>query len=226
MRYDAILFDADDTLLDFERSEEEAFAEIAAEFALPANPNRYARYHAINKEYWKMSERGEITVDRLTVARFETLFAEEGLEVDCARFNDRYRAALGNYAFKIEGAEELLQELYLLCPLYLVTNGLKVIQERRLRDSGLAPYFRAVFTSEEIGANKPQPEFFGPVLRAIGVSDPRRLLICGDSMTSDIRGGNLAGMDTCWFDPHGGTASEPYTYRIERLCELLPLVKN
>lgn len=228
MRYDALLLDADDTLLDFTKSEEAAFSKVARQFGLPEDAARYSRYHAINACFWKRLERGEIDVEQLTVRRFEELFAAEGVQVDCVAFNREYRASLADYAFTVDGAVETVRALAPRIPLYIVTNGLKAVQTRRLHDSGLFPYFRGVFTSEELGVSKPHPAFFEAVLTAIGVTDRRRVLICGDSLTSDIRGGKQAGIDTCWYCPHGRAEGEgeDRTYTISDLRELPALLED
>ena len=223
MRYDALLLDADNTLLDFSRAEREAFTATCAHFSLPPRADRCARYSAVNERYWKLLEQKQITRDRLVVRRFEELFAEEGLSVDAAAFDRFYREQLGNYAFCIEGARELLQALYPLLPLYVVTNGVASIQYRRLKDSGLLPYLRRVFVSEELGADKPSPAFFEPVLHEVG-AERSRLLICGDSPSSDIRGGRLCGIDTCLFDPSERYPDTDSTYTIRTLAALLPIV--
>ncbi len=204
MAYTTLLMDADETLLDFRKSEGFALEATLREHGIAMTPAVHDRYHEINRVLWQQLERGEIERARLKEQRFEELFVWLGAEgIDAAAFNASYMQTLGTKGFLLEGALDLLKDLSEKYAVYIITNGSASVQHVRLADSGILPYVRGVFISEEVGADKPSVGFFDPVWHAIGAPDKRELLIIGDSLTSDIRGGINAGIDTCWYNPDG-----------------------
>lgn len=227
MKYTTLLMDADETLLDFCRSEGFALEATLAQYGIEMMPSVQSMYHEINRLLWQKLEKGEILRERLKVQRFEELFEAIGASgIDAARFNEQYMQTLGTRGFVLDGAVELvrrLSEYYRIC---IITNGTASVQHTRLAGSGLLPYIDGVFISQEIGADKPSPVFFDAVLSALGDPDKRGLLIIGDSLTSDIRGGIMSGIDTCWFAPHGGQAPSDTspTYIVRSYAELLSLL--
>ncbi len=227
MRYTTLLMDADETLLDFCRSEGFALSDTLAKYGITMTPAIQHAYHEINRSLWQQLERGEILRERLKVQRFEELFDRIGADgIDAAAFNEQYMTTLGTRGFMLDGALELVQTLSQRYRICIITNGSASVQHTRLADSGMLPYVNGVFISQEIGADKPSPVFFNAVLDALGNPDKRELLIIGDSLTSDIRGGCLSGIDTCWYAPHGDMPPadiEP-TYIVRSFGELLSLL--
>ncbi len=202
MRYSTLLMDADETLLDFCKSEAFALEATFAQYGLGYEPLVRERYHEINRVLWQQLERGEIRRERLKVKRFEDLFSLCGVaHVDASAFNADYMRTLGTRGFMLPGALSFLEDCAKQYDVYIITNGSASVQHTRLKDSGMLPFVRAVFISEEIGADKPSRAFFDYVLDHIRETDKSRLLVIGDSLTSDIRGGRQAGLDTCWYQP-------------------------
>ena len=200
--YKFILFDADNTLFDFTRSEREAVAETLRDFGLIPTDSVIDDYSRINQSLWEKLERGETEKQRLRVERFELLFEKEGYDLSKAQdASDRYSERLSTKAYLIDGAREILEDLAPCAELYIVTNGIKKIQESRFAASGLGRFIRASFISEEMGFEKPDARFFDEVERCIPGFARADALVVGDSLTSDIRGGINAGIDTCWFNP-------------------------
>jgi len=203
-RYTMLLMDADETLLDFRRSEGYALETTLASHGVAMTPAMHDTYHEINRQLWQQLETGTLTRARLKVQRFEEFFKAIGVfGIDAAAFNDAYMAAIGTKGFMLDGALDLLKDLSARYPVYIITNGTASVQHTRLADSGMLPFVKDVFISEEVGADKPSPQFFDHVLNAVGNPDKSELLIIGDSPTSDIRGGNLSEIDTCWYNPFG-----------------------
>ena len=146
--------------------------------------------------------------------------------VDAVDFNNRYMNTLGTRGFVLPGAVECVRTLSERYRIHLITNGTASVQHTRLADSGLLPYIDGVFISQEVGADKPSPVFFDTVLHAIGDPDRSQLLIVGDSPTSDIRGGMLSGIDTCWYMPQEIQLPDGIeaTFRVHSYEELLILL--
>lgn len=204
-RFDILLWDVDGTLLDFIAAEKAAVQTLFREFGLgECTDEMVERYSRINKEYWERLERGELSKPEILVRRFADFFASEGLDASKApEFNEQYQVRLGDTVVFCDDSYELLSSLRGRVKQYAVSNGTVVAQTRKLRRSGFDRLLDGVFLSEELGHDKPATEFFDRVFAAIGEPDRERVLIVGDSLTSDITGGNRAGIRTCWYNPKG-----------------------
>lgn len=204
-RFDILLWDVDGTLLDFIAAEKAAVQTLFREFGLgECTDEMVQRYSRINKEYWERLERGELSKPEILVRRFADFFASEGLDASKApEFNEQYQVRLGDTVVFCDDSYELLSSLRGRVKQYAVSNGTVVAQTRKLRRSGFDRLLDGVFLSEELGYEKPATEFFDRVFAAIGEPDRERVLIVGDSLTSDITGGNRAGIRTCWYNPKG-----------------------
>lgn len=229
MRYDVILWDADDTLLDFQRSEASALERAFAEFDLPLTEEIRRGYLEINHGLWKALERGEVTKQQVLDQRFQRTFHLFGLNAPHdGSFERTYQRMLGEGAFLLPDAESVLRALSGRCRQAIVTNGVTATQRNRLRLCGLDRIMDDVFISEQLGAAKPQRAFFDAVFDRLGQPPRERVLIVGDSLTSDMRGGEVAGIDHCWFNPHGveNASGVEVTWEIRRLPELLAIVEG
>ncbi len=222
MKYKTLLFDADDTLLDFGRAEHAALTDTLTDHGLPVTPEIMSRYSEINLSFWKALERGEIEKSRLRVARFEKFCSELGFSVDPLAMADTYTERLSQKSYTLDGAVELSSELSKHYKMYIVTNGLKTIQTRRFAESGLPPYFEKSFISEDMGFEKPDVRYFERLAELIPDFDKETTLIIGDSLTSDMRGGVNFGIDTCWFNPKNKTAPTDMslTYEVHSIAEM------
>ncbi len=221
-KYTTLLFDADSTLLDFKRSEYEAVADCLAKYGLPSDDKTIKKYAEINDYYWKMLERREVTKPELFIGRWKSLIDFYGFDCNAQDIADSYSPALASKSYLIDGAEEICKSLYRKYKMFIVTNGFKVIQNARFGTSPLTQYFDDIFISEEIGHEKPSIEFFNEVEKRIPDFNRNSALIIGDSLTSDILGGIVAGIDTCWFNPNKkpAPADMNITYTISKLQEL------
>jgi 2-haloacid dehalogenase len=222
MGYRFALFDADNTLLDFTAAEEHAIKECLSARGLPTDGETISLYSSINDGHWKRLEQGLTTRDRLRVERFADFFRAIRYDGDPMAMADDYMEALSRQIQLVDGALELIKSLHGRCKLYIVTNGITSVQTRRFGGCPLAEYFDACFISEQLGCAKPEKRFFDQVAAAIPGFTPQEALVIGDSLSSDIRGGINAGLDTCWFNPNGKETPPDMriTYTIRRLCEL------
>ena len=226
MKYQWLLFDADDTLFDFDKAETEALARTFAAFDLSYNGSTIDNYRQVNSQIWLEFEQGVINQQQLRSERFARLFQLLALQVNAAAFSDRYLENLGRQTFMIDGAEALLETLNGRFQLLLITNGIPEVQRPRIAASTIKQYFPKVIISGEVGAAKPHPKIFDAAFAAMGRPDKKDVLIIGDSLNSDIRGGLNYGIDTCWYNPNGKTAvpSTKPTYEIKTLSQLLKIV--
>ncbi len=208
MKYTTILFDADETLLDFHRCEREAVAEAFECLGVSVNGEMLDEYSKINDGLWKMLERKEIEKSVLLYKRFEIFYEKYGISADAKQTANEYMRTLSQRAYLIDGAEELCKKLSNKARMYIVTNGVRSNQENRLAKCGLLKYFDGVFISEATGFEKPQTEFFDYVAERIPNFSKEKAIIVGDSLSSDIMGGINFGIDTCWYAPNGKEAPE------------------
>lgn len=200
----SVFFDLDETILDFTRSEAVALSRALRAFGRVPTHYVIERYHVLNISQWKLMEEGKLSRVGVLTRRFELLFEEMGWDMkEVPAFNDQYEIFLGEGHFFLPGAEELLKQLAPQYDLYLATNGASAVQRGRLKSAGLEPFFKGIFISEEVGYNKPSPEYFQSAFASIPDFDPVSAIIVGDSLTSDIRGGRNAGIRTCWLNPTG-----------------------
>lgn len=226
-KYTTILFDADDTLFDFKRSEHEAVKDVLSLVRLPETDEIIEKYSEINKGYWKMLERGEITKKDLFIARWNAFLDFYGLkDADAEMIAKHYLKSLSQKCYLLDGAEELCRNLYGKFRLFIVTNGYAIVQHGRFDKSPIRKYFEDMFISEEMGAEKPSKEYFDAVFSKIPNFDKNRTIIIGDSLSSDIKGGINAGIDTCWYNPKGAHAPEELsiTYTVRKLSEIEDIV--
>jgi 2-haloacid dehalogenase len=227
-KYKTLFFDADDTLLDFGAAESLALRLLFKEQKINLTAELEAHYKEINQGLWRAHEEGKIERDELLNTRFSLLFKEYDKEVDGVLLEENYRMYLEEGHQLVNGALELMNELQKKYDLYIVTNGVSKTQDRRLRDSGLHPFFKDVFVSEDTGYQKPMKEYFDYVFARIPNFSLEHGLIIGDSLSSDIKGGMLAGLDTCWFNPKvkpNNTEIQP-TYQIQTLEELFQILND
>lgn len=225
-KYDIILLDVDGTLLDFNRSEALGMAAVLETYGFEATDDLLELYHQVNNTAWDAFERGEVTKEKLVCQRFVDFFGRLGKTVDGLEVEMYYRSLLDRSAILIDGAKELCAYLKERYDLYIVTNGTSSTQYKRLAASGLDQYVKDIFVSEDAGSQKPQKEYFDYCLSRIPAADPARMLLIGDSLQSDIRGGNTAGIDTCWYNPEGlpGRDGVRVDYEVRELGEVKKLV--
>lgn len=243
--YSGFLIDADNTLFDFDRAERSALLDTLAAHGLDNCPRDvHRRYHAINEELWKEFEDGRISQADLRTERFVRLLegldrsAEPSDESPCpvglperprlaGALSRYYLAALGRKGYLLPFARKVLAKLSASASLALLTNGIPQVQRQRLSASGIAPYFKTIVISGEVGLAKPDPRIFALAVRRLEMPSARVLCV-GDSPSSDIRGAHLAGLASCWYGRGAGEypADEPPpNHQIRDLRELLDFVR-
>ena len=206
MSYRYLLFDLDDTLLDFKRAEATAIRRVLTQFGIDSSDRTVRLYSEINDGFWKRFERGEIERSEIFEGRFRALASQLGLQLDTAAVSAAYFRALSECGFVFPEAVPLLEQLkkgHILCA---ITNGALFTQTMRMISSGLGGYFSGgIYISEQIGLQKPQKEYFDYVLRCLGNPPKSEVLVLGDSPSSDIAGAKSAGLDSCFVNLRGQT---------------------
>lgn len=230
-RYQYLLWDIDGTILNFKESEKAAIKALFKKYNFgECTDEMVSRYSDINVKYWQALERNEMTKPDILVERFREFFRLEGIEVDKAvPFNSDYQIALGDTVVFCENAFDILKKQKALgYTLIAVTNGTEIAQSKKLKLSGLDNIFDYIYISELVGAEKPNKAFFDYVFSETGINDDniRSVLIIGDSLTSDIKGGNNSGIDTCWYnkDKQSNYLDIDITYEVDSLSQIMDII--
>jgi len=226
--YEIMFLDLDDTILDFHKAERIAISKTIRDFGIEPTEDILTRYHIINKWHWEQLELGNLTRVQVLENRFAVLFEELGVTADktaCARAYER-NLSIGHYF--LPGAEEAVARLSQKYRLFLASNGTTSVQKDRITSANLDRFFEKIFISQQMGHNKPSKAFFDACFAQIPSFDRSKTLIVGDSLTSDIRGGNNAGIATCWVNPQGLPRREDIhvDYEIAALSELEELLEK
>ena len=225
-KYSYLLFDADDTLLDFERNGARAFTMLCAKYHFPCTPESRDLYESFNQPLWRELERGLVTKEFMKVERFRLFLDALHRSDDTAAVNEDFITFLGNSSFLTPHADEVCKSLSQNHEIYILTNALEAVHTNRIHQSLLAPYIKGNFISECIGYEKPNKLYFDYVFSHIPGITKENCLLIGDSLTSDMQGGINTGIPVCWYNPSRRKAPNtlPIDYEIHDLLELPALV--
>ncbi len=205
MKLKAIFIDVDNTLLSFDEYVKQTMKQGFAHFGLKTyEPWMYDKFTQVNNGLWRQIEDATLTFAELTKIRWNRVFEVLGIDFDGLVFEKYFRGALYDSAIPEEGAYDLLDALkedYILCA---ASNGPYEQQLHRLEIAGMRDAFDDVFISEKVGASKPSEKFFDYAFAELNAGRaeqiaPQESMMIGDSLTSDIRGGQLYGMQTCLY---------------------------
>lgn len=227
MKYDVIIFDADGTLFDFEKSEMEAIKNTSLHFGLDYDEMYHLNvYKDVNSKIWKEFEEGKITQKELKIQRFSRYFKKLNIDLNPNEFAIKYMEELSLGSFLFDESTALIEKIHGQAKLTILTNGLTNVQNGRIRKSTIANYFDDIVISEEVGFSKPNIEIFEIAMKNINHTDKSKVLIVGDSLSSDIKGGINYGIDTCYYNPLGilNTSDIKPTYEIKSLLQLICII--
>lgn len=222
MKYQWLLFDADETLFHFDD-----FAGLKMLFLaydIRFSEQDYAEYKQINKPLWVQYQEQKITAAMLKTQRFSIWAKKLGVSAD--ELNSGFLNAMAQICTPLPGAESLLENLSNKVKMAIITNGFTELQQARLENTGLKKYFSEVVISEQVGLAKPDVGIFEYTLDKLKHSDKSSVLMVGDNPHSDILGGMQAGLDTCWLNHHGVPvpANIKPTYEVADLHQLQSLL--
>ena len=204
MSYNCVLLDFDETLVSFTQSEKIAITKVYNKYNIPATDENIQYYHRENEKLWRDFEKGKIKKKDIEKTRFQKVINKFGISgVSGDVMNRDYLNYLKNSAILIDGAIEFLEDIEDYATIAIVTNGIDAVQQNRLKLSRVIDFADGVFTSEKVGYNKPDKRIFYSALKTLGVENNKKVLVVGDNLHSDIKGGINAGLDTCWVNFSG-----------------------
>jgi len=203
--FDAVFIDADNTLFDFDRTEEKALLDTAHKFSVDFNEQNLSEYKAINKTCWELHDNGKLANADLNLRRWslwlERIHPTAGISaIELANY---YADSLSRQCEKEEGAEKLMQYLIAKAPVHIITNGFPSSQLHRWRLAGWESLLQGITVSAVVGVQKPDAEIFHIAMKEVGISDASRCLMIGDNITADVQGPQAVGMKGCWYQRNG-----------------------
>lgn len=220
MMHRNLLFDLDQTLLDFHASEHIALKTIMEMNSQVFTEERYDSFKQINKKLWLEFEKGIISKAELFETRFKILFEECGCNtdgMDLMKINRDFIDCMSKNGILMDGALDFLKKVVDSVPnvrIYVITNGATRNAKGRIASTGLNDYICDLFVSESMGVSKPSHEYFDIVKKAINDPD-KSCIVIGDSLTSDMLGAKNADLTSCWFMPEGDVKGAMKEYEID-----------
>jgi len=198
--FNTVFLDIDNTLLDFDKCAKDSIKKACEYFSLGYSEKLFREFIKTNDMLWSMIEKRTLNKDELHKIRFDLVFKDAEINFDGQTFEKKFREFLRESHEKVDGADELLSYLVEKYRIYAVSNAAHKEQATRLKKAGLDKYFSGVFVSDEVGAQKPNKDFFDECFKRIPNAKPNETAIIGDSLTADISGGKEYGLFTIWFD--------------------------
>ena len=227
-KYKALLFDFDDTLFDFKKSESIALEASFKHYSIKKSQEVFSIFEEENQAYWRAFEKGIYKGGGDSSVRFKNFCKRIGrCDINSDEICEYYLSLLSQTAFPIENSVSLLEKLSKNYDIYIVTNSLKTVNDSRSEVGGITPFIKGRFVSEAIGVSKPQKGFLDYCFEHMPYKKEEVLLI-GDSLFSDIKGAVEYGIDSCWFNQKNrdnDTGLAP-TYEIHSLWDLLRILKE
>lgn len=198
---DTILFDLDDTLLDFQKAVEKSLAKTLTYYDIEPTESIIAMYKEISSKLYKDYEKGLISASDRRDMRYKLLFEKLNVSHSPAEATDYYNKQLSVGHYFVDGAEEVLKQLYGKYRLYIASNGYTNVQMSRIESANIEQYFEDIFISKAIGYEKPDICFFLKCFQQIDNFNKKQTVIIGDNLKADIKGGKQVGIKTVWYNP-------------------------
>ncbi len=231
--YQHILFDLDRTLWDFEKNNEYTLHQLYEHFDIAARSGKsfnvfYSTYRIVNHALWSLYQDGRIEKEYLKYKRMYLTLKE--IDVDDASTSsqmvDLYTDEVPLQTILMPGALEVLQKLSEKSQIHIVTNGFKEVQYRKVKRSGIEPFIKNLFISEEIGFQKPDKRMFDYVLNHIKAA-PEHCIMIGDDWSVDIEGARKANINAIYFNPGACKNNTDIMVReVKKLSDILEIIAH
>ncbi len=217
-----VLLDLDNTIIDFNECARHSIINIFENLGFEYTEKVFDTFITENVKIWKRLELGEIDKPFLRANRWNIILGKLGIEYDGTIIEEQFENGVAQGAYPVEYAYELLDYLYEKYDIYIVSNGFRYVQESRVKIGKYDKYFKDLFLSEDIGIQKPDTRFFDYCYEKIGRPPKEDIILIGDSLSADIKGGNAYDIDTIWFNKNNDELSgntKP-TYTVNHLKEI------
>ena len=224
---EVLSFDLDDTLYqngDVIRNAEQAQLDAVCELVPSAQETGLSHWHELK---WQVAKSNPDLCHDVSLWRLEVIkkgLADFGITEPSAveHVYDAFYQARSNFTVPAK-TFDVLTKLATKYQLIAVTNGNVDINK-----VGLAQYFVGYYRAGEQGCRmKPQPDMLNKAVADMSLVNPSKVLHIGDSVSSDIKAAQNAGMANLWFNPTGNKYPRGYalpTGEYTDLSDLLSLL--
>jgi putative hydrolase of the HAD superfamily len=224
--YQWLIFDADNTLFDYDKAEKIALLKTLDDFKIKYdNHSIIDIYHNINHKLWSDFDKGLVKSQaEIKFKRTSKLFNVLNVDRNIELFADQYLTNLSQNGQLLDNAMKIIQSLSNTHQLVIMTNGMTQVQRPRFAASPLTKYFSHIIISEEINHSKPAKEIFDHAFKLMGEPAKNEVLMIGDNLGSDVQGGINYGIDSVWYNPRKVVTKHQATYEISDLMQFLKKV--
>lgn len=218
-----VFFDLDHTLWDFEKNSALTFEKILQKNQIPVDTSEFVQqYSPINFRYWDLFRDDKISQNEMRFGRLRETFALLNLKVEqevLELLADEYIEFLPENNNVFEGTFELLEYLKPKYNLHIITNGSHDLQNHKMNNSKLSPYFKTTTNSQSVGVKKPNPLIFEFALRQANAKKENSIMI-GDCIHADVLGAINCGMDAVLFSELYQNLEDKNIKQVNRLLDL------
>jgi len=234
MNYKIILFDLDNTLIDFAASQKAGLQCVHRKFYPEVKFDHLeACFKKINYALWKCIH--EVPANQIRHLRFEQLNQTLDYHPELEAVIASYELSLSQQSQWFSGVKETIQRLHQASYIMgVITNGFRQTQNPKYQNLKMDQWFDCFIISDEVKLAKPDKAIFhlaheqlvmkhGKSLKEI---DPKSILMVGDSLQSDGQGAHNAGFSFCWIAPHSAKRIEgvPIDHHYKSVAELSKLL--
>lgn len=228
MSYKHLFIDLDDTLWDIHLNGRECLEEIYRDYGYAEFYASFDDYYRVympgNLQLWALYRQGKISKEELIVERFLAPVRAFGIDdpAYAKKLNDDFLDRTTRKTRLIDGALELLVYLKPRYRMHILSNGFREVQNKKIENSGLRPYFDKIILSEDAGINKPHPELFTYALKNTN-SKRNQTIMIGDSWDADIVGARNSRIAQIWLNP---AEEAPQGFKPTHTVHTLTEIKN
>ncbi|WWR15791.1 HAD family hydrolase [Lachnospiraceae bacterium JLR.KK008] len=223
-----VVFDIDNTLYSYDKAHTAAFAKLTeyAERELGLSAEEFSGLH--RETGAELKERmGEVAAVHNRTIRYQNMLERRGLPLHphVLEMSHIYWDTLIEKAEVSAGAPEAMRGLRQRgVRIGIGTDMTAFTQFRKLEKLGLLSDIDFMVSSEEVGAEKPDPVFFAQCVDKAGCGKEECLFV-GDNLEKDVLGAEKAGLQAVWYRPQGYEAGA-CVRQIHHFLEILDIISE
>lgn len=216
---DAVLFDLDDTLLEYTQARDAGFLRWLAELdaTRPGDPLR--EWQDLEDHHFRRYSAGEITFSEQRRERLRAFWPRlrDATDVELDGLYETFVAHMETAWAPVPHAADVVRAVAEHALVGILTNGHHEMQTRKLALLGLEDL--PLYASSALPAAKPDVRAYEAACSDLGVA-PLRTVMVGDDILNDVEGAMLAGLRAIWFDRgRGGTVPAPSITDLRQLLD-------
>lgn len=235
-KYEVLLFDLDDTLIDNLENVRYAYTKMVNYMNEDYTLEGFKRWYELDKQFWidfhnnkimvpdEYNSSQELFVKYVRSLRYKLYFDNKISLGKAFEINDLFLSSLEEVVIPMDGAYETLKYLNQKYKIIIATNGPSSAAKTKLEKIGCYKFIDSIFSADMTSqtVTKPKKEFFDELEEYLNFYEKDKMLIIGDSLRYEIKGGMNAGIDSIWYNAKNEVLPKEYapTYIIKRLSDL------